>query len=176
MERYSDVNAAECLNRLSHEETRAKLEYCCASQKWVAFMLRSRPFADNTALQRAAEQAADLLQAADWKEAFAGHPRIGDLKSLHAKYASTKDCASSEQAGVNSANEDTLKELASCNDLYFEKFGYIFIVCATGKSAAEMLSLLQRRLQNQPEAELKIAADEQRKITRLRLEKMSQQK
>lgn len=170
------MNAAECLNQLSEKDAIAKLSHCNASMNWVAFMLQARPFADVTALEQAAERAADLLQTDDWKEAFAGHPRIGDIESLHEKFASTKAWALSEQAGVNTANMAILRELALCNDLYFEKFGYIFIVCATGKSAEEMLSILRQRLQNQPDVELKFAADEQRKITRLRLQKMSQSK
>jgi 2-oxo-4-hydroxy-4-carboxy-5-ureidoimidazoline decarboxylase len=108
----------------------------------------------------------------DWKEAFAQHPKIGDLDSLKKKFASTAGWASGEQSGVGAASEQTLKALADGNRLYEEKFGYIFIVCATGRSAEEMLGMLQSRLQNKPEEEIKIAADEQNKITKLRLEKL----
>lgn len=108
----------------------------------------------------------------DWKEAFSHHPRIGDVESLTKKFASTAQWASGEQSGVNAASGKTIEELAEGNRLYEEKFGYIFIVCATGKSAEEMLSLLQARLPNVPTEEIEIAAEEQNKITKLRLQKL----
>ncbi|MNT52311.1 OHCU decarboxylase [compost metagenome] len=108
----------------------------------------------------------------DWKEAFEHHPRIGDLDSLKAKYANTRDWAAGEQSGAASAPEEVLQALAEGNQTYEAKFGHLFIVCATGKTAKEMLDLLQARLPNAPQVELGIAADEQRKITRLRLEKL----
>ena len=108
----------------------------------------------------------------DWKEAFAHHPKIGDVESLTKKFASTAQWASGEQSGVNTATEESITALAEGNHLYEEKFGYIFIVCATGKSAEEMLTLLRDRLKNNPEKEIKIAAAEQNKITKLRLQKL----
>lgn len=108
----------------------------------------------------------------DWKEAFAHHPEIGDVESLTKKFASTAQWASGEQSGVNAATTETITALAEGNRLYEEKFGYIFIVCATGKSAEEMLALLQHRLKNDPEKEIRIAAAEQNKITKLRLQKL----
>ena len=108
----------------------------------------------------------------DWKEAFAHHPKIGNVESLTKKFASTAEWASGEQSGVDAGSKETIEALAEGNRLYEEKFAYIFIVCATGKSAAEMLELLQGRLQNKPGVEIKIAAAEQNKITKLRLEKL----
>jgi 2-oxo-4-hydroxy-4-carboxy-5-ureidoimidazoline decarboxylase len=108
----------------------------------------------------------------DWLEAFSNHPKIGDLGSLKEKYRSTAHLAAGEQASVNQASEKILQSLADLNKLYENKFGYIFIVFATGKSADEMLALLKARLQNDPEKEIGIAMDEQNKITRLRLEKI----
>ena len=108
----------------------------------------------------------------DWKEAFAHHPKIGDMDSLKEKFASTAEWASGEQKGVNNASPQTLQALADANKLYEDKFGYTFIVCATGRSAEEMLGMLQSRLQNDPKEEIKVAADEQNKITKLRLEKL----
>jgi OHCU decarboxylase len=105
--------------------------------------------------------------------AFAAHPRIGDVDSLRTKFAHTKTWASGEQAGVDAASEDTLIRLADGNDAYFDRFGYIFIVCATGKSADQMLALLEARLPNDAVTELPIAAAEQRKITQLRLQKLA---
>jgi 2-oxo-4-hydroxy-4-carboxy-5-ureidoimidazoline decarboxylase len=108
----------------------------------------------------------------DWKEAFSHHPKIGDVESLTKKFASTAHWASGEQSGVGIASKETIEALAEGNRLYEEKFGYIFIVCATGKSAEEMLEMLQSRLENNPAEEIKIAADEQNKITKLRIEKL----
>lgn len=108
----------------------------------------------------------------DWKEAFAHHPKIGDVESLTKKFASTAEWASGEQSGVNIAAKETIEALAEGNRLYEEKFGYIFIVCATGKSAEEMLGLLRSRLSNSPNEEIQVAADEQNMITKLRLEKL----
>jgi len=112
------------------------------------------------------------LTPGDWKEAFSHHPKIGDIKSLRQKFASTAQWAEGEQSGVAQTSERVLRELAEGNNLYEAKFGYIFIVCATGKGAEEMLEMLNRRLSNYPEEEIRIAAEEQRKITRLRLEKL----
>ena len=108
----------------------------------------------------------------DWKEAFAHHPKIGDIDSLKKKFASTANWASGEQSGVDTASQQTIEALAKGNKEYEKKFGYIFIVCATGKSADEMLGLLTTRLLNDPKDEIEIAADEQNKITKLRLEKL----
>ena len=109
---------------------------------------------------------ADLLQA------FQGHPEIGDVSTLREKYRNTEKLAGHEQSGVNTASENTLHLLAQGNHDYKEKFGFIFIVCATGKSAEEMLGLLQKRLPNNREQELANAAEEQRKITHIRIEKL----
>lgn len=110
----------------------------------------------------------------DWLEAFSHHPKIGDLGSLKSKFADTADWAGKEQGDVTSASENILKELAELNAAYEQKFGYIFIVCATGKSAPEMLELMKSRLDNDADTEIEIAADEQLQITRLRLQKLLQ--
>lgn len=167
------MNSAEYLNQLSTSDAEAKLAHCCASARWVDLMMSARPYADDAALEMAAQRANDSLSREDWLQAFSGHPRIGDINSLRAKFASTKAWASAEQSGVQAANEETLQELAACNDLYFDRFGYIFIVCATGKSADEMLTILKSRLANSPEDELPIAAAEQQKITWIRLQKIA---
>ena len=105
-------------------------------------------------------------------EAFAHHPKIGDLKGLEEKFASTKAWAGAEQAGVQQAGKQIVEEMAKLNEDYEKKFGFIFIVCATGKTAEEMLALLQSRLPNNYKEELRIAMMEQNKITRLRLHKL----
>lgn len=153
---------------------REDLRRCCGSSEWVEQMLQAVPFASPEQAFCLAEQIADGLTAEDWLEAFAHHPEIGDLESLRQKFAATADWASQEQAGTSQADAHTLQALAEGNRAYREKFGFIFIVCATGKSAAEMLALLQQRLENDPEKEFAIATAEQRKITRLRLEKLLQ--
>src|SRR5687768_8188767 len=107
----------------------------------------------------------------DWKEAFTHHPKIGDMDALRKKFSSDR-FAASEQGAVNNASEKTLVSLTNGNKQYEEKFGYIFIVCATNRSVEEMLTLLNERLQNTPADEIKIAMDEQNNITKLRLQKL----
>jgi 2-oxo-4-hydroxy-4-carboxy-5-ureidoimidazoline decarboxylase len=174
---YSNkVNAmslAEFLNRLDEAAAREALTRCCAAHAWVDGMLKSRPFADDAAVLVAAEEIWWKLKRDDWLQAFAAHPRIGDLDSLRAKFADTRRWAGGEQSGVAGAAEATLASLATLNEEYAARFGYLFIVCATGKSADEMLALLAARLPNTPDAELPVAAAEQLKITRLRLQKLA---
>ncbi len=167
------MSAAEILNLQTLEQARETLQRCCAADAWIEAMIERRPFANMTDLQSAADDAAKAMTRDDWLQAFSGHPRIGDVNSLREKFASTKAWASGEQAEVEHAAEEVLNELAAGNDAYVSKFGYIFIVCATGKSADEMLSLLKHRLPNPAETELQIAAAEQQKITWLRLLKLS---
>ncbi|NUO80414.1 2-oxo-4-hydroxy-4-carboxy-5-ureidoimidazoline decarboxylase [candidate division KSB1 bacterium] len=135
-------------------------------------MAQRFPFQTKEELCAAAEEAWFKLLPNDWLEAFAHHPKIGDVDSLRAKFASTRQWAEGEQAGVHEASEAVLLALAEGNAQYENKFGYIFIVCATGKSAAEMLAILQARLLNDHATELQIAAVEQSKITKIRLEKL----
>lgn len=135
-------------------------------------MLARRPFASAAELFATGDEVWENLSRDDWLEAFAAHPRIGDLDGLRKRFATTADWASHEQSGVVAACEEILRQLADGNRRYEERFGYIFIVCATGKTATEMLDILNARLGNAPEHELAIAAAEQAKITRLRLEKL----
>jgi len=123
-------------------------------------------------VRRAADEIWWALEPDEWREAFTHHPKIGDMASLRTKFASTKAWAAAEQASVREASEAILTRLAQGNAAYEQKFGYIFIVCATGKSAPEMLALLEQRLPHPPTLELKIAAEEQRKITQIRLGKL----
>ena len=159
-------------NALCDADARAALLSCCGSRRWADAMLARRPFASMADLLAAADAVWAGLDRADWLEAFAAHPRIGDLGGLRKKFAATAHWSAGEQAGVAGAGEDVLRELAEGNRRYEERFGHIFIVCATGKTAAEMLRLLRARLPNEPAAELAVAAAEQAKITRLRLEKL----
>ena len=161
----------DAINLATEADARAVLLRCCGARRWADAMLARRPFASADDLFRAAADIWAGLARADWLEAFAAHPRIGDIDNLRKKFATTADWSAKEQAGVAGAAEDVLRDLADGNLRYEERFGHIFIVCATGKTAAEMLALLRERLVNDPEAELRIAAAEQAKITRLRLEK-----
>jgi len=130
-------------------------------------MVSRRPFGDTEELLESADHVWWGLAPADWREAFEAHPRIG-AKKLEGEDRSRR-WSEDEQAGAAGAREAILADLAEANRIYEERFGHIFIVCATGKSADEMLALLRARLGNDPESELRIAAEEQRKITRLRL-------
>lgn len=162
------------INRLTAHEAAEAFNRCCGSKNWVLRMQESRPFPDMASLSKTAEEIWWQLDSKDWLEAFSHHPKIGDLENLRKKFASTADLAASEQGSVASAGEDILKALAEGNKKYEDKFGFIFIVCATGKSPSEMLQLLDQRLPNEPDAELRIAAEEQMKITKLRLERTCQ--
>jgi 2-oxo-4-hydroxy-4-carboxy-5-ureidoimidazoline decarboxylase len=155
------------------DEARAALTRCCGAHRWVEGMLARRPFGAPAAMREAAEATWTALGAADYLEAFSHHPEIGaDPASLRARFPSTRDLSAREQAGVERADETTLRDLAEANQAYRARFGHIFIVCATGKSAAEMLALLRDRIDNEPPTELAIAAREQAKITALRLENL----
>ena len=112
----------------------------------------------------------------DYLEAFSGHPKIGDIQSLQKKYSDSANLARSEQSGVESASPEILQKLSAANHAYEEKFGFIFIVCATGKSAPEMLAILQDRLEGERAAELKTACEQQRQIFHLRLDSFLCQK
>jgi 2-oxo-4-hydroxy-4-carboxy-5-ureidoimidazoline decarboxylase len=160
------------LNILPKQQLIEELMKCCGSSAWVKRMLPFIPADDMIELLEDAEEQWYKCREEDWREAFAHHPKIGDLGSLTEKFASTAQWASGEQRGVQVASKETIEALAKGNRLYEEKFGYIFIVCATGRSAEEMLEMLRSRLKNSPEDEIKIAADEQNKITRLRIEKL----
>jgi allantoicase len=162
------------LNALSIEDARAALLRCCGATRWAAWLLTQRPFASTEALFKAAAGVWTQMEKADMLEAFSHHPEIGsDLASLRQRFASTATWSSAEQAGVAGADDTTLEALRDGNVRYRERFGHVFLVCATGKTAPEMLALLRARLDNDPDTELRVAAAEQAKITRLRLEKLS---
>jgi 2-oxo-4-hydroxy-4-carboxy-5-ureidoimidazoline decarboxylase len=166
------MSIAAKLNALAANDARTALSNCCAAEKWVCGMLAARPFADDNAVFAACNQIAATLAEPDWLEAFAAHPLIGDVDSLRQKYAVTKQLAAGEQAGVDAASETTLRELSELNRNYLARFGFIFIVFATGKTADEMLAILKSRIDNNREQEIASAAAEQLKITRLRLTKL----
>ena len=163
MARSQEVNGA------APEAAREILFRACGSTRWVDRMMQRRPFGNDARLLFAARNEWFGLTEADWLEAFSHHPKIGDRKSLAARFPATHDLSSQEQARVGGANAEVIAALAEANETYLDRFGFIFIVCATGKSAEEMLSLLRDRLKNDRAPELRIAAEEQAKITTLRL-------
>lgn len=165
------MNLAQ-LNSLTVEQAMQCFMQCCTSRAWVSAMVQSRPFVDKNDLAEKADLAWKNLAETDYLEAFDGHPQIGNVDTLRAKYANTKALASGEQSSVSEASEQVIAALAKGNADYLEKFGFIFIVCATGKSAEQMLALLQARIPNDKATELVNAAEEQRKIFHLRLEKL----
>jgi 2-oxo-4-hydroxy-4-carboxy-5-ureidoimidazoline decarboxylase len=158
-------------NTLPVSELTDILRKCCGSNTWVNKMLPHVPAEDMVELLEDAEIEWWNCSESDWKEAFATHPKIG-AKKFGSADPDANGWASKEQGTVRQALPETLEALAEANKLYKEKFGYIFIVCATGKSAEEMLGILHSRLHNSPEEEIKVAADEQNMITKLRLEKL----
>lgn len=163
------------LSALPLPERVVALLRCCGSTRWAQELAaRVGSLSSDEDLFCTADEVWDRQERADYLEAFSHHPQIGaDPAELRKRFASTSDWSAGEQAGMGSASEETIQRLAQGNADYLARFGYIFIVCATGKSASEMLKLLEARLPNDPELELKIAAGEQAKITRLRLEKLT---
>jgi len=154
-------------NALPKEQASAHLFACCGSTKWVDAMMKHFPFAsEKTIVDLSATIWYDECGESDWRESFTHHPKIGDVKSLTEKFAGK------EQAGVAVATTATIEALANANTDYEKKNGFIFIVCATGKSADAMLQLLLDRLKNSPEEELHIAMGEQQKISIIRFKKL----
>src|SRR3954464_5176578 len=180
------------LNALDADAAARELLRCCGSRKWARQMTAARPFPTVAAINEAADRIWWSLEEADWREAFAAHPKIGagtaggggraEAAQTHAgagageagraEAADTSAWSAAEQSAVASAAVDVTARLAEANREYEARFGYIFIICATGRSAVEMLDGLERRLGNAPDRELRIAAEEQRKITRLRVAKL----
>ena len=155
------------LNNLSKEEAGKLLSSCCGSSKWSSLLMKKFPFKDENDLVAVAEYSwYNECAEADWLEAFTHHPKIGDVKSLTEKFAGK------EQAAVAAASKEIIEALAKANSDYETKFGFIFIVCATGRSADEMLRLLNDRINNSKEEELNIAMGEQHKITIIRFKKL----
>lgn len=162
----------ERLNALSPEEAEADLLQCCGSTSWARRMAQSRPFQGMRDLLETADRIWWDLDRKDWLEAFSRHPKIGESVAAQGGTDETHRWSNEEQAGTRGARQEVLAALAEANRAYQARFSYTFIVCATGKSSEEMLALLRQRLQNDPGTELRIAAEEQRRITHLRLEKL----
>ena len=162
------------LDVMPADQLKETLYKCCGSTEWVNKIMSLLPYEELVELLDMAEKFWYECTEADWKEAFSQHPKIGDANDLKERFSSTTEWAPGEQARVQHASAKELDELAEANKAYEKKFGYIFIISATGKSTAEMLQSLRERLGNSPEEEIKIAAEEQNKITLLRLQKLFQ--
>ena len=157
---------------MSEPQVSKLLADCCGASRWVSGMLSRRPFGSRAVVLSTADDIWRSLDASDWREAFSHHPRIGELKSAVPLSERGSAWAAGEQSGIERAHDDVRAGLAAANREYEQRFGYTYIVFATGKSAEEMLALARERLRNDPDVELRAAAEEQRKITRLRLDKL----
>jgi OHCU decarboxylase len=162
----------EHLNSLTHDAAEAELLKCCGSTAWACGVATRRPFRDADELLRMAVEVWSTLESDDWLEAFSRHPKIGERKAATAQTQEEQSWSKREQSGVDAADEAARAELSELNRVYEERFGYVFIICATGRSAAEMLAELRSRLRNDHATEITRAAEEQRRITQLRLRKL----
>ena len=160
----------EEFNNQTKDKASADLLKCCGSTRWLDKLMKHFPFVSIEDLKISSDRIWFSCSEKDWLEAFSHHPKIG--QKPNEKFNSTKEWAEQEQSNVKNANQIVLAELAEANRLYDKKFGYKFIICATGKSATEILEILNERLNNQPAKELHIAAGEQNKITHLRIDKL----
>jgi allantoicase len=160
------------LNSLTAEDAATELRQCCGSRRWTEQMSSDRPYSSLEALLTHADQVWWALTPDDWLEAFRSHPKIGEKKAGNKVSAQSQQWSGQEQAGVTSASQQTVDSLAELNLAYEQKFGFIFIICATGKTSEEMLAALKERLQHDSDTELRLAAAEQAKIIELRLKKL----
>ena len=160
------------LNSLTDDEATKELLQCCGSKRWASATATGRPYDTLEILLATADDIWWSLNPNDWIEAFRSHPKIGEKKAVAAVSDQSRQWSGQEQAGVSNASQETVDALATLNQAYEQKFGYIFIICATGKTSEEMLSALRQRLDNAPADELPVAAAEQSKITELRLKKL----
>lgn len=163
----------EQLNSMPHDEAVKALLQCCGSKRWAENVATARPYNNVETLIANANDIWWSLQHDDWLEAFRGHPKIGEKKAAAPVSDKSNQWSGQEQAGVATASRETVDALAALNWAYEQKFGFIFIICATGKKSEEMLESLKKRLENDAETELPIAAAEQSRITELRLKKLT---
>jgi OHCU decarboxylase len=160
------------LNSLSSSEATTELLHCCGSQRWAEEVAKDRPYSSVESLVERANDVWRTLDAGDWLQAFRSHPRIGEKKAADSASAQSQQWSGQEQSGVSNASRETADSLSALNEAYEQKFGFLFIICATGKTSDEILSALRERLGNDTAVELPIAAGEQNKITELRLKKL----
>jgi OHCU decarboxylase len=166
------LTTLERLNSLPPNQAELELRKCCGSKAWATQVTAARPFSSLDELRETADRVWQALKPSDWLQAFHSHPKIGEQKAAQATAPEASAWSEQEQAGTHTAAEETKEELARGNREYEQKFGFIFIICATGKNSEEMLASLQERLKNDRQAELHNAAAEQGRITKLRLGKL----
>lgn len=164
METWQRIDAA------TPEAAQEMFQRACGSERWVRRMVARRPFRSASGLRNAARREWLALGEADWLEAFSHHPKIGDRASLAERFPATHDLSAKEQSAFGEPGADVIEALAQANESYLERFGFIFVVCATGQTAGQMLKMLHDRLTNERPTELRLAVEEQAKITALRLE------
>jgi len=168
----SSTDRLEILNSATPGEAEQEFLKCCGSKSWAQQMVAARDYRSEEELLASAERFWWSLDRREWLQAFHSHPKIGEQKAAAKTAIEAQRWSAVEQSGIRDSAKQTLADLARLNGEYEAKFGYIFIVCATGKTAEEMLALLRQRLGNDPNDELRIAAAEQAKITELRLKKL----
>jgi OHCU decarboxylase len=171
-EQTADAAGLERLNALPYDDAVAAFVQCCAARAWADRMAGGRPFDSVPELFALADRMWDELGPPAWREAFAGHPRIGQVKADGDPGGRAPRWSAEEQAGVQRGGADERAELAEAQREYEHRFGHIFLICATGLGADEMLAALRKRMGNDAETELRVAAAEQARITRLRLRKL----
>jgi OHCU decarboxylase len=166
------MSSIQRLNAIPPEQVEAELLTCCGSREWARQLAAQRPFAGTAELLDTADAVWWSLDRKDWLEAFRSHPRIGERTAEAGQTVREKQWSVREQAGLGTSSDATRRALAEGNLAYEARFGHIYLVCAAGKSGEELLAILSQRLANDPETEMRVAAEEQRKITHLRLEKL----
>ena len=166
-------DALEAWNLSNQDSAVQTLLSCCYSRRWADTVVTKRPYSSDKALCEAADEVWSSMRESDWLEAFRAHPRIGEQKATGATAQSAR-WSSEEQESVTSSTERLLSKLAELNTRYENRFGFTYIVCATGRSAEEMLALLERRLDSDRDHELQEAAEQQRQIMQIRLRKWLQ--
>jgi 2-oxo-4-hydroxy-4-carboxy-5-ureidoimidazoline decarboxylase len=154
------------------DELRHRLRSCCAAEAWVEAVVAGRPYRSEAALYAASDCATAELDDRGLEQALAGHPRIGDAAPAHSGDGRSAAWSRGEQAGVVTGGADVLGELAAANAAYERRFGHAYLVCASGRSAAELLAVCHARLDNDPEIERSVVLEELAKINRLRLGKL----
>lgn len=160
------------LNAMPADELATQLRACCGSTAWVERMIARRPWPSAEALLAACDDVCRTLGREDWLEAFAHHPRLGESRAAVEQDARARGWSAREQSGMSDAASEVRAALAAANAAYEARFGFICIICATGRDSEELLAITRARLGNDPKIELRIAAEEQRKITRLRLQRL----
>jgi OHCU decarboxylase len=166
------MDAIDEINSIPSERAEAEFLKCCGAKRWASKMSAARPFENLEHMVATADRIWWSLEPDDWQEAFHSHPKIGEKKPAATVAKKSLGWSESEQSGTRGSTQQTMDQLAELNRQYEEKFGFIYIICATGKSAEEMLAILRDRIKHDTETELRNAATEQAKITTLRLNKL----